>query len=383
MHRFSPLPRLSRRALGGAVAAVLVAALLSGCESMTFDMGKKIDYKSAGSAPSLEIPPDLTTPNYDDRYQTAATVSGAAAARAAARPSEVLPSSPDAHLARAGSERWLVVKGTPEAAWPVLRDFWTKNGFVLAVDQPALGIMETDWAESRVDRPENWLQKFANKYVSFAVDTYKRDKFRTRMERGIEPGTVEIYISHRGSEQKPMKIGSGGSPEDWNWVPSPPNPQLEAEFLEKLMVALGTPAAAATQAIAAQGSEPDRARIDKGNGSVQLIVDDTFDRAWRRVGLALDRTGFTVVDRDRSKGLYFVRYANPEIEKKKSEGWLAETLTKMQFWKTTPADAPEQYRVVVTQADPRSVVTVQDPNGVVDQTPNSEKILALLKDQLK
>ena len=383
MHRFSPLPRLSRRALGGAVAAVLVAALLSGCESMTFDMGKKIDYKSAGSAPSLEIPPDLTTPNYDDRYQTAATVSGAAAARAAARPSEVLPSSPDAHLARAGSERWLVVKGTPEAAWPVLRDFWTKNGFVLAVDQPALGIMETDWAESRVDRPENWLQKFANKYVSFAVDTYKRDKFRTRMERGIEPGTVEIYISHRGSEQKPMKIGSGGSPEDWNWVPSPPNPQLEAEFLEKLMVSLGTPAAAATQAIAAQGSEPDRARIDKGNGGVQLIVDDTFDRAWRRVGLALDRTGFTVVDRDRSKGLYFVRYANPEIEKKKSEGWLAETLTKMQFWKTTPADAPEQYRVVVTQADPRSVVTVQDPNGVVDQTPNSEKILALLKDQLK
>jgi outer membrane protein assembly factor BamC len=294
-----------------------------------------------------------------------------------------LPPSTDAHLARAGSERWLVVKGTPEAAWPALRDFWTKNGFVLAVEQPALGIMETDWAESRVDRPDNWLQRFANKYVSFTTDSYKRDKFRTRIERGIEPGTVEIYISHRGSEQKPMKIGSGGSPEDWNWVPSPPNPQLEAEFLEKLMVALGTPAAAATQAIAAGGKEPDRARIDKGSGGVQLIVDDTFDRAWRRVGLALDRTGFTVVDRDRSKGLYFVRYANPEIEKKKSEGWLGETLTKMQFWKSAPADTPEQYRVVVTQADPRSIVTVQDPNGAADQTPNSEKILALLKDQLK
>ena len=159
------------------------------------------------------------------------------------------------------------------------------------------------------------------------TDSYKRDKFRARIERGSEPGTVEIYISHRGSEQMPMKIGQGGSPEDWNWMPSPPNPQLEAEFLEKLMVALGTPAPAAAQAIAAETNSPDRARIDKSTEGAQLVVDDTFDRAWRRVGLALDRTGFTVVDRDRSKGLYFVRYANPDLAKKKpTKGWLADTL---------------------------------------------------------
>jgi outer membrane protein assembly factor BamC len=382
MHRFSLLRRLPRPALAAAVAATVVAVLLSGCESMSFNLGKKIDYKSAGSAPALEVPPDLTTPNYDDRYQ-ATTASGAVAARAAPRPSEVLPPNPDARVARAGGERWLVVTASPEAAWATLRDFWTKNGFVLAVEQPALGIMETDWTETRVDKPEGLLQRFANKYVSFATETYKRDKFRTRIERGSEPGTVEIYISHRGSEQLPMKIGQGGSPEDWNWAPSPPNPQLEAEFLEKLMVALGTPEPAAAQALAVDSKSPDRARIDKGTDGVRLVVDDTFDRAWRRVGLALDRTGFTVVDRDRSKGLYFVRYSNPDLEKKKPEGWLADTLAKMQFWKTEPPDKPEQYRVVVTQADPRSVITVQDPNGVVDRTPNSEKILALLKDQLK
>jgi outer membrane protein assembly factor BamC len=243
--------------------------------------------------------------------------------------------------------------------------------------------METDWAETRVDRPEGLLQRFTTKYLSFATDSYKRDKFRTRIERGSEPGTVEIYVSHRGSEQKPMKIGQGGSPEDWTWTPSPPNPQLEAEFLEKLMVAFGTAAPAATQAIAADSTAAERARIDKSSSGVQLIVDDSFDRAWRRVGLALDRTGFTVVDRDRSKGLYFVRYANPDLEKKKQEGWLADTIAKLQFWKTAPLDKPEQYRVVVTQADPRSVVTVQDLDGALDRTPNSEKILALLKDQLK
>jgi outer membrane protein assembly factor BamC len=382
MHLFSLLRRLPRPALATAIAAAVAAVLLSGCESMTFNMGKKIDYKSAGSAPSLEVPPDLTTPNYDDRYQST-TASGAVAARAAPRPSEVLPPNPDARVARAGSERWLVVKATPEAAWTTLKDFWTKNGFVLAVEQPALGIMETDWAESRIEKPEGWLAQFSNKYISFAVDTYKRDKFRTRIERGSEPGTVEIYISHRGSEQRPMKISQGGSPEDWTWTPSPPNPQLEAEFLERLMLALGTPAPVVAQALAADSKSPERARIDTGADGARLVVDDTFERAWRRVGLALDRSGFTVVDRDRSKGLYFVRYANPELEKKKTEGWLSETLAKMQFWKTTPPDLPEQYRVVVTEADPRSVVTVQDPNGVVDRTANSEKILALLKDQLK
>jgi outer membrane protein assembly factor BamC len=345
-------------------------------------MGKKIDYKSAGSAPSLEVPPDLTTPTYDDRYQVS-TASGVAAARAAGRSTELLPVSSDARLARSGSERWLVVKTTQEAAWATLRDFWAKNGFVIAIEQPALGIMETDWAENRADVPQDFLQRFTSKYISFGNDTYKRDKFRSRIERGTEPGTVEIFISHRGAAQLPTKYSQGAG-EDWQWTVVPPNPELEAEFLERLMVAFGTPAPQAAEAVGTMVNAPDRARIEKGgNGLSQLVVEDAFDRAWRRVGLALDRTGFTVVDRDRSKGLYFVRYSDPDLSRKKEEGWLADTITKLQFWKTEKTEKPEQYRVVVTQADPRSLVTVQDPAGVADRSPNGEKILALLKDQLK
>jgi outer membrane protein assembly factor BamC len=166
----------------------------------------------------------------------------------------------------------------------------------------------------------------------------------------------------------------------------PPNPELEAEFLERLMLAFGTTAPKAAEAVATMINAPDRARIEKSrDGQAQLVVDDAFDRAWRRVGLALDRTGFTVVDRDRSKGLYFVRYSDPDLAapRKKDDGWLAKTISQIQFWKTDPVTKPEQYRVVVTQADPRSLVTVQDPAGVADGSPNGEKILALLKDQLK
>jgi outer membrane protein assembly factor BamC len=123
----------------------------------------------------------------------------------------------------------------------------------------------------------------------------------------------------------------------------------------------------------------EKARLESmPNGGTQLVVDDSFDRAWRRVGLALDRVGFTVVDRDRSKGTYFVRYSNPDTDSKKEKTFFE----KLQFWKDD-VEKPEQYRITVAQADPRSLVTVQDPDGAPDKSANGEKILALLKDQLK
>jgi outer membrane protein assembly factor BamC len=244
--------------------------------------------------------------------------------------------------------------------------------------------METDWAENRAAVPQDFLQQYTSKYLSFLNDTYKRDKFRSRIERGAETGTVEIFISHRGAEQAPSKRAKDGLGEDFVWISTPPNPELEAEMLSRLLIAFGTPSQKAQQNVASVLSSPDRARVEKRpDGSGQLIVDDAFDRAWRRVGLALDRTGFTVVDRDRSQGMYYVRYSDPDLARKKNEGWLAETITKLQFWKSDTPPPPEQYRVVVTQADPRSVVTVQDPAGVPDKTTTGERILALLKDQLK
>ena len=373
---------LLRNAVRAAISAAVAVAFLAGCDTLNFSLGKKIDYKSSGSAPMLEVPPDLTTPTYDDRYQIT-TASGVAAARAAGRSTELLPVTADARIVRSGSERWLEVKTTQEGAWATLQDFWTKNGFVIAVDQPSLGIMETDWAENRADVPKDFLQQFSSKYISLGNDTYKRDKFRSRIERGTEPGTIDIFVSHRGAAQLPTKISQGAG-EDWVWTPMPPNPEIEAEFLERLMLAFGTPAPQAAQAVTAMSNTPDRARIEKIDGQSKLVVDDAFDRAWRRVGLALDRTGFTVVDRDRSKGLYFVRYSNPDLEKqKKDEGWFKTAMEKLQFWKTDMPETPEQYRVVVTQTDPTSLVTVQDPSGVADHSPNGEKILALLKDQLK
>ncbi|HVJ72803.1 MAG TPA: outer membrane protein assembly factor BamC [Casimicrobiaceae bacterium] len=365
---------------GVTLALIATALALSGCESM--QLTKRIDYKSTASAPALELPPDLTTPRFDDRF-TATTATGLAAQQAGgrAKSQEMLATVPDARIARAGNERWLVVKATPEQAWNLTRSFWSENGFVLATEQPALGVMETDWAENRAEIPADFLRRTMGQFADIFYTTYKRDKFRSRVERGAEPGTVEIYVSHRGMEQVPTGKIDNSSPAAFAWALMPPNPDLEAEMLTRLMVRFGTSEPQAMAAVAQSASQPERARVEKGNDGVpRLVVDETFDRAWRRVGLALDRSGFTVVDRDRSNGLYYVRYSDPDAQiSKLDQGWLA----KLMFWKKEEADKPEQYRIAVVEAAPSSLVTVQDPKGAPDKTPASDRILALLKDQLK
>lgn len=367
-----------RRTVALALAALAVA--LSGCEST--QLTKRIDYKSTATGPSLELPPDLTTPRYDDRYSVS-TASGLAAQQATgkARQGDLLATVPDARIARAGNERWLVVKATPEQAWTLTRQFWNETGFALTIEQPALGVMETDWAENRADIPADALRRTLGQFADIFFTTYKRDKFRTRVERGAEPGTVEIYIAHRGMEQVPTTKIDGSSPAAFAWALMPPNPDLEAEMLTRLMMRFGTSEPQAVAAVAQSAAQPERARIEKGSDGVpKLVVDESFDRAWRRVGLALDRSGFTVVDRDRSTGVYFVRYADPDAEiAKKDKGWLA----KLAFWRQEEVEKPEQYRIAVVEAAPRSLVTVQDPSGAPDKTPATDRILALLKDQLK
>ena len=376
---------------GLALAATLLATALAGCETLGFgssqSLGKRIEYKSTGSAPALEIPPDLNSPRFDDRF-SATTASGLAAQRAGSpKQSDLLPQNPEARIVRAGTERWLVVQATPEQTWRTVRQFWNDLGFVIAVEQPTIGVMETDWAENRAEIPTDPVRRTIGKYIDIFYTTYKRDKFRTRVERGTEPGTVEVYLSHRGMEQVPTTKIDNASPAAFAWAVLPPNPDLEAEMLARLMQRFGAPAPVATAAVAstaptAKPAPTDKARLEKNaDGSATLVVDDAFDRAWRRVGLALDRTGFTVVDRDRSTGIYFVRYADPDsdVAKARDQGWLA----KLQFWKQDEKERPEQYRIKVLESPPASVITVQDVKGDTDRTSNGERILALLREQLR
>lgn len=351
----------------------------------------RIDYKSASKASvsSLEVPPDLTQLQRDNRYAIPESNNGTATASgynqqqeahpgAAASTQTVAPKSlQNMHIERAGNQRWLVVKQTPEALWPQVKDFWQESGFLLNIDSPETGVMETDWAENRAKIPQDIIRNTLGKVIDSLYSTGERDKFRTRLERGPD-GTTEIYISHRGAQE----VLTGVQKDSSVWTPRPVDPELEAEFLSRLMVRLGSDATQAKAVVAKAASQPARAKLIKASSGGYVEVDESFDRAWRRVGLALDRAGFTVEDRDRVQGLYFVRYVDQDkdAQNKAQKGFLSRLFSSSDDDK---AKAAQRYRVSVKGANASSQVSVQNKDGHPDTSSTAEKILALLTEQLK
>jgi outer membrane protein assembly factor BamC len=374
---------VARRAL---IAATVLS--LCGC-STSFWEGKRIEYKSAEKLPTLEVPPDLTSPTRDDRYQVpdisptgTATASAYNAERSGAprtaAPNEILPEVKTAHVERAGAQRWLVVSAPPERVWPAVKEFWQESGFLIKTELPEIGVMETDWAENRAKIPDDMIRNILGKIADGMFSTSERDKYRTRLERGAQPGTTEIYISHRGV----IEVWTNQRQDSTVWQPRPSDPELEAEFLRRLMVRFGVDETRAKTEFA-ETAKLDRARIvtmQDGSGTLELA--EPFDRAWRRVGLALDRVGFTVEDRDRAHGYYFVRYVNPEkdaLDTNKEQGFLSRLI----FGKNKSIGATEQYRVLVRDQKEISEVQVLNKDGAADPSDVARKILALLHDQLK
>jgi len=273
---------------------------LAACSALT---DNKVDYKSATkNGPSLDVPPDLTQLSRDSRYAVSDGVVSASSFQAG-QVSESVPTAAtslgDVRIERAGTQRWLVVDRPADKLWEPVRDFWQENGFLLTLDQANLGIMETEWAENRAKIPQDFIRNALSKVLDSLYSTGERDKFRTRLERNASGGT-DIFISHRGM----MEVYSNTQKDSTVWQPRAADPELEAEFLRRLMVKLGV-TQEQSRALMAAGANKSLSRAVMINGQPVVQVDESFDRAWRRVGLSLDRTGFTVEDRDRSQGYLF------------------------------------------------------------------------------
>ncbi len=342
--------------------------------------GERIDYKSSGQkGPSLAVPPDLTQLSRDTRY----AVPGAAVTASSfqiGQPAQTVATAAnavgDVSIERSGTQRWLVVKQPVDKVWTPVHDFWLENGFLLTQDQEKLGIMETDWAENRAKLPQDIIRSTIGKVFENLYSTGERDKFRTRLERRPDGGT-EVYISHRGM----VEVVTGGkagstSGDSTVWQPRPSDPELEAEFLRRLMVKLGV-TQEQSKALVEAGVSRQTSRIVMVNQLPTVQLDEGFDRAWRRVGLALDRTGFTVEDRDRTQGTYFVRYVEPVANK-------AEPSFFSKLFSSSPAALPPlKYRIVVKSQGDSSIVSVLNAQGAPESSANAQRIVQVIADDLK
>ncbi|MBZ0070712.1 MAG: outer membrane protein assembly factor BamC [Gammaproteobacteria bacterium] len=376
---------MTRSTAARVLTVLLIAASLAGCSTWKKVVGEKADYKQSRVEPPLEIPPDLSSSTIEEGLVVpeggTTTLSEYAADQGpgggGVRRSGVLVQPENMHIERSDDKRWLVVNAPPEAVWPKVRDFWLQAGFILTVDDPAVGILETDWAENRADIPQDFIRRTIGRALNYLYSAATRDRFRVRLERTATGGT-EVFIAHRGMEE--VLQGGAESSEGTIWKPRPSDPELEAEMLRRMMVFMGVADDKAAAQIAQPAPEraPRSQLLVEATGATALRVNEGFSRAWREVGLALDRVGFTVEDRDRSGGLYFVRYNDPLKEDRK-RGFLS----KLKFWgDDEPADA-EQYRILLSAEGDRTLVTVQNSKGERDNSPTAKRILTLVHEQMQ
>ena len=380
---------LSRSSRLAAVLSCL--ALIGGCSSINDVLsGDKVDYRSTSTTRTspLEVPPDLTQLTRESRYQqpngavSASTFQSATAAAAAASApvatTVVAPQEIGAfRIERLGNDRWLSTTLAPEAIYPQVRTFWKDNGFNLVQDRPEAGVLETDWAENRAKLPQDFLRSAIGKVLDSAYSTGELDKFTTRIERTATGS--DVFITHRGMAE----VYVGQRNDSTVWQPRPGDPQLEAAFLARLMVKLGAKEEQARTTVAAAStapSAPARARLVEGQPTPTLQLDDGFDRAWRRVGIALDRSGFTVEDRDRGQGLYFVRYVDPASAGREEPNFFSRMFSRK---KSDPA-ALAKYRVKVnSEGAATTTVAVLDSQGKAETGEAGKRIVNLLLEDLR
>lgn len=364
-----------------------LAVALTAC---TTTGGGDIDYRSARRGNPLEVPPDLMRLNGDGRYNVPGSAS--AVDYASEKKTEgqsvatALTAVGDVQIKRDGNQRWLVVQRSPAELWEPIKTFWEDNGFVLAVEDRKIGVMETDWAENRANIPLDPIRAALGRALDSLYSTGQLDRFRTRLEANASGGT-DIFVSQRGMEE----VYTSRDKSTTAWQPRANDPALEDEFLRRMMVALGVPAEraaalvkqapAAGRAGAAQAgaaaAQTATSGVQYNEAAQALVLADNFDRAWRRVGVSLDRSGFTVEDRDRSAAVYYVRYVPFVPEKKEPTGWFKRMFRK------TPEVKAVRYRVQLLNQGAGTTVRVLMEDGQPASAGDSARILKLLAEDLR
>ncbi len=381
-------------------AGSLLALGLAACSGTADDLldpilpEREAAYKSSKTAPPLEVPPDLSSATLNDTMVVPSLAQGSATYSAyvdgtqvaMASVNGVLPRLNGVRIERAGSDRWLIVDVPPGVVWPKVRDFWLSQGFLIQSEDPSIGIMETDWAEKRTKFDGGAISNFFSKLSSELYGATTRDMYRTRLERGTIPETTEVYVSHRGAEyvstgKISRALDATGSEEVYVWQPRPSDPELEAEMLSRLVITFGIKKDAATTLVAAAAERPPRAHIVRdGEGASVLDLQDNFSRAWRRTGLALDRVGFTVEDRDRSRGLYYVRYIDTDkVDSGKDDSFFG----TLKFWGDDEPPDQNEYLVSLVGKQSTTQIVILDTDGKREHGETADRILGLLHQQLK
>jgi len=355
------------------ILAIFISIFLIGCSSIEeipiIDKVTQPDYVSSKKAKKLEIPPDLDDINASNKY----LINGDPTSLKQYQNKDneknlanLIDNQKDKiKVVKSGSMRWLVIPARQKEVWPVVESFWEDMGFDVSLSKRT-GIIETKWiSESDLNKDKNALGKF-DAWLDALANTATRRKFRTRIEEGVEEGTTEVYLSQRSLlkgldehyERKSKHYEGSMNPEKIYQIEEykadndveekgivsnfkEDDLEIQYELLRRLMVKLGSSDLSARESLDS-AVEVKTAELVNQEGYKYIKLTDNYGRAWRRLSLAIDMVGFLVEDKDRSNGIFYIKYSNLEIDEdgkssKKKKG----LIRKLAFWQDDDTNLDE------------------------------------------
>jgi outer membrane protein assembly factor BamC len=349
-----------------AVACTVLAAALGACALVS---KKDDEYIGAPTLPPLQVPPglDQPPPNHETAvppYPPGTAPRSKAPGPDFAAPPVVALEGDDIRLQSDGLLHWLVIQESVEEAWQHIRDFWAKTGTALTEEDAKLGIMETAWIPR------------GGGLTAYPPDGNPagapvEDMYRVRLEPVGEAGGTEVFVTQRARQR-----ASGEVP--GQWVPSPSDPGQENDVLQRLMAFMGGTGVGNT-GLSTAGSAQEFVKRAGDDKSPSLVLDKPLEMAWRHVGQAVDRFGYTMVGHDRISHKFLIILGPRPPAPIKKAGWFARTFSSH---KTPPAVA--EYEITLTPGkDNDTVVTA----GVVADTgadpDRARKILDEIYEELR
>jgi outer membrane protein assembly factor BamC len=341
--------------------ALLIALVLAGCSSG----GRDADVRTSDP---LIVPPDLSSERIGEvpalGRQRSATFSEFA--RGEGRDgAAVLPEPPGMQVQRSGQTRWLRIDARPEEVWVWLNDFAEEFNIPVIRSSESLGVIESDW----MPRPLG-LSGGVFMPLELEADAPVLEQYTFRLDSGDRADRTLVFVAHRRAMS-----------DNGDWTPRDGDRGREAEALRTFMVHLGINEVMAARDIAAAQEEDAFSRIMRDSDDrLTLVIAESFLQGWRRVGLAIDRAGFTVEDRDRSERLYLVRY-DPSAEADRSG---RSFFSRLAFWRTREAQLePGNYAIRLGSDGGSTTVWITDEDGDAVDEGLSEQLLVLIQEQLR
>ena len=358
------------------ISLLMIFVLLSGC---SWFGGKKSSTQEPRDSQSLEVPPELSQPQTSDAMAIPVVTPEQARSGSSRANQQVvvntalLPDTTGARIVQEGGIRWAEVDSSPELIWQELQGFFHSLGFEITYEDPKLGILGTSWLSNRAYREVGFWRSLFGEVAATGL----KDRYRVRLERTENPNITRMFLTHQGLiEDVFVEPGRDNISRFWRWRPA--DPELEAETLKRFLVFRGM-----DEEEAEQVTKPkvlvERARLqDVSNGQI-IVVNDNFARTWRHAGVAIDRLGLVVTDRNRSEGLYYLELSDEFIETHKEEPGVM----KKWFGGDDKKESTTTLVMKVTQQKEETWVSLHDQKGQLDNSDLAKKVNELLYKQLR